>query len=453
MLRSSFALGLSFAFAFAGCNAGDTSGDAAGSATSPGGGASAAAGGDGQNGGAPTGQGSGSGATGAPSGGAVQLTGTPIVATATTGTADTLLGTPVDASFNQVNGTAIFKPRVGPDGAPVHSPQDQIQIGWTQIENTKELQANVSGWGLGQASANASSTTRYMSMRAYQIDYFEDVDVTQLAGTAPPTGVYFVSKIYYGHSYEALFSGDETQFSAAVAANLKAATGSISGKAQETRLSFTNVGRGLNATGGDALFVTSEDDFRNTYSSAGPAVPIYVEYRLIPGTSEPPGTTIAWESPLRATLAIDEIDVFHNGSLLDASDTAWDLRIDCSVDGAVVVSGQPLWSSTSVSAGGSHITDDGSGPQDPNPGSSTGTYGRYAQLPFSAQIPASNGDAIQCTINGSRIDKSTPVSLPNVTFQVNVDDATPVEARAGNYDSGNNLDYQIHYTVTYAGSQ
>jgi len=35
-----------------------------------------------------------------------------------------------------------------------------------------------------------------------------------------------------------------------------------------------------------------------------------------------------------------------------------------------------------------------------------------------------------------------------VTIQIPVD-TTRVDARQGNYDTGNGLDYQVHYTVTY----
>lgn len=80
------------------------------------------------------------------------------------------------------------------------------------------------------------------------------------AGTAPATAVYFVSKLYYGHSYEALFTGDSTNFTSAVAASLQAATGSISAKAASQNLTTTNVGRGLVPNGGSAIFAASQGD-------------------------------------------------------------------------------------------------------------------------------------------------------------------------------------------------
>ncbi len=378
-----------------------------------------------------------------PDAGSIVLTGTPILATARLGTGEALLGTTVDATFNQVNGDAIFAPRT------VHTPVEQVMTGWVQAETTKELAANVAGWGLTSAALDAGNSTRYMSMRAYQIDYYEDVDLTAVRATAPGPAVYFISKLYFGHSYEALFSGDSSQFTAAVAATLPQASGSISAKAQADHLMATNVGRGLVPNGGDAIFAASPSDVMSAYSASGDAVPIFVEYRLVPGVAEPEGTTIPWQSASHATIAIDEVDVFHNGAFLDATNTAWTVSVNCSVNGALVDQNDPLWTQSSVSAGGSHVDPGGSGPQDPNTGDPTSTYGRYAGLPWSRTFPVAAGNHLECDLSGTRTDPSTPVALPPVPIAIDVDTASNVDGRAGNYDTGNRLDYQVHYTVTY----
>jgi hypothetical protein len=379
----------------------------------------------------------------------VQLTGTPIVATAQLGTGDALLGTTADMVFNQVNGDTIFAPRSDGMGGLAHTTVNQITTAWILVENTNALAANLAGWGLASGSLDASNTTRYMSMRAYQVDYFEDVDLTMPTNTAPSSGIYFVTKIYYGHSYEALFQGSQTMFTAAVAATLPKASGSISATASNDNLMFSNVGRGLVPNDGDAIFAQSQTDVMNSYMASGPAVPIFVEYRLIPGASEPAGTQIPWASPYTATVAIDEIDVFHNGSFLDASNTAWKVTASCFVNGAQVSQNDTVFEQSSVSAGGSNVNPDGTGPQDPNSGDPTSTYGRYAQLPFNRPVPIGDGNTLRCDLAGERTDPSTPVALPPVSFTVPVDVSSPTDGRAGNYDTGNRLDYQVHYSVSY----
>jgi hypothetical protein len=376
----------------------------------------------------------------------ITLTGTPILATAQLGTGEALIGTTADVLFNQVNGDTIFTPRL------TQTTVNQITTGWVQAETTTQLAANIAGWGVGSAALDVSNKTRYMSMRAYQIDYYEDVDLTKPDKLAPPTAVYFVSRIYFGHSYEALFSGTESTFTAAVAATLPQASGSIQATAASDNLSATNVGRGLVPNSGTAIFAQSQGDVMANYMASGPSVPIFVEYRLIPGIAEPPGTQIPWSSPYSARIAIDEIDVFHNGSFLDASNTAWSVSTNCSINGAVVDQNDPVWTQSSVSAGGSDVNSDGSGPQDPNTGSPTSTYGRYASLAWSKSFPISTGNTLRCDVGGQRTDPSTPVELPNVAIVVPVDVTTDVDDRAGNYDTGNRLDYQLHYTVTYTAN-
>jgi len=380
----------------------------------------------------------------------VVLVGTPILATAQLGTGDTALGTTVDKDFAQINGDAIFKPRGDGSGGIAHTAVEQLSVGWVQAETTNQLAANIGGWGLTSAALGAGNDTRYMSMRAYQIDYYEDVDLTQLGTTAPGPAVYFVSKIYYGHSYEALFSGSSSTFTAAVAATLPHASGSISAAASADHLTASNVGRGLVPTSGDALFAANQADVTSKYTASGPAVPIFIEYRLVPGVAAPAGQTIPWASTNKATFAIDEIDVFHNGSFLDASNTAWAVSATCSVNGAVVDQDDAVWSSSSVSAGGTHVDPQGSGPQDPNTGNPTSTYGRYAGLTWKRTFPVNDGNFLECDLTGQRTDPSTPVPLPPITASVTVDTSTPVEGRPGNYDTGNRLDYQIHAYVTYS---
>ena len=113
-------------------------------------------------------------------GGEITLTGTPIVATAQLGTGEALIGTTTDNLFAQVNGDPIFALRSDANG-PVKTTVHQITTGWIQAENTNQLAANIAGWGIGSGALDTGNTTRYMSMRAYDVEYYEDVDLTRVA--------------------------------------------------------------------------------------------------------------------------------------------------------------------------------------------------------------------------------------------------------------------------------
>lgn len=73
------------------------------------------------------------------------------------------------------------------------------------------------------------------------------------------------------------------------------------------------------------------------YSTLGPSVSIYVEYRLVPGATAPVPAQIGWAAAVHARVSVTELDVFHSGAFLDASNTAWAVLADCKVNGVVAV--------------------------------------------------------------------------------------------------------------------
>lgn len=380
-----------------------------------------------------------------PDGRPIVLTGPEIIATAPAGIGHLTLGMPVDENFNQIGGESLF------ETAPQSSPQNAFQFQWVKAESSRELAANFRGWQLtGDFDLNTS--TRYMSMRANQTDYYEEVDLAKPAATAPNGAVYFVWKIYYGHSYEALFSADQTVFTSGVAAQLALAQGSISAKATELNLQQTNVGRGLVPNSGTAIFAQDAAEVQANYSaSPDSAVPIFVGYRLVPNAVLPEAAPIPWQGAIHPTLRITEIDVFHNGAVLDASNTAWDLWATCRLGGAVLVDGEAVWSHPEVSAGGSDVNPDGvTPPQDPNVNDPTTTYGRNAGLSWSHTFSVASQNVISCVIEGERNDVDPAVPLPPVLIEFAVDETQPIAAGiAGNYDVGTNLDYAVQYSVSY----
>jgi hypothetical protein len=81
----------------------------------------------------------------------------------------------------------------------------------------------------------------------------------------------------------------------------------------------------------------------------------------------------------------------------------------CFVNGAQVSQNDTVSEQSSVSAGGTDVNQGGTGPQDPNTGDPTSTYGRYAQLPFNRSVPIGDGNTLRCDLAGERTDPSTPV--------------------------------------------
>lgn len=104
-----------------------------------------------------------------------------------------------------------------------------------------------------------------------------------------------------------------------------------------------------------------------------------------------------------------------------------------------------------MTAGGTSVNPDGvTQPRDPNTGNASSTYGRYAGLAWSRTFSVAAGQRLECVLSGQRTDRTPPIALPTIPLVVpSVDTTRPVNGWAGNYDSGNNLDYLVHYTVSY----
>src|ERR1700735_1168083 len=101
---------------------------------------------------------------------------------------------------------------------------------------------------------------------------------------APRDAVYYASTIYLGHSYTARVESGATALSEELGAEFRGYGGSIKAFTESHNLQASFVARGLRPKIEASTFVVrSEQDILANYLVFGPAVPIAVEYRKIPG--------------------------------------------------------------------------------------------------------------------------------------------------------------------------
>lgn len=230
----------------------------------------------------------------------VQGTGMSVFASAPVGVGEHFLGIPLDAHFRPYQGpmgATLFAP-----GQPIRTPQHKVEHDIYRGASQLELEANFSGWGVSAQAGNTEST-RYASYRAMQID--EAVEVNDRTPMRPPPSdaVYYLWRVYLGHTFEMVFSAHESVFTARVAAALLGASGSLSAFASKNSLIWKMTGRGLVPRTGDAIFARDETGIMQSYTTEGAAVPIFVEYRTIPGRRPPDDRAIPWEDSQRSPLA------------------------------------------------------------------------------------------------------------------------------------------------------
>ncbi len=170
------------------------------------------------------------------------------------------LGRPFDASFGRLQGPdgASLFPKAQP--IPV-TPQNAMKHDVVLVRDTQTFQAHASVWGF-EARAGASNSQRFASYRAMIVREVHEVDDTTAMRRAPKTAVYYPARIYYGHVYEAVFSGSESNFNAGVAASLGAFSGGIEDFARQHDLKVNTSARGLTPKDGKAIFARSEEEIR-----------------------------------------------------------------------------------------------------------------------------------------------------------------------------------------------
>jgi hypothetical protein len=205
------------------------------------------------------------------------------------------LGRAVDATFRVVPGS---KPLFSGENRKQHREViNRWQSRYEVIEDAAKLAAFARAWAIAGAIETAA-TTRYAVYRAIQLNEFHEVDDTRPMAAPPASAAYYISKIWYGRSYEVRVWGDSNSFSASAKAEFLSFGGGAEGFARRFRLSMDREAVGLKPKTG-VLFARSEDDVRSAYAQdpdAGKPVPVLVEYTPIPGAKIPAPEVFEWKT-------------------------------------------------------------------------------------------------------------------------------------------------------------
>jgi hypothetical protein len=203
--------------------------------------------------------------------------------------------------------------------------------------------------------------------------------------------------------FEGVLSGSDTGFHAGVQARLKKWEFGIKAFAQSENLEFTATGLGLTPKTGDALFAWSIDDIAQKYDTTGNAVPIFVEYRGIPGAVID-RKSIPWLHAYRVEFRFKTFTVLNDGAWFFSP--SWNAMATCRKNGREV-GADKMWvmpPQTKVSSGGAYEitwshTFDGLGPIDVV---ACGVKGSYA----------TNGGVytLQETLSSDIVPRSTPLN-------------------------------------------
>ncbi|HTR50284.1 MAG TPA: hypothetical protein VMJ10_06220 [Kofleriaceae bacterium] len=219
----------------------------------------------------------------------------------TLSTAD--LGRPCDDSFHRIPGrlgSPLYARRKGTVAG-----SSGFQSEFLEADDTRELQANAEGWGIGAGSVDRAKQRRYVVYRASQQDNILEVDDTvDPAHEPPPEAKWYIASIFVGRSYEIVVEGDKTKFNVGVRAKIKAFDLGMSKLTESGFLHITAKGRGLvpkNDSDGDglpddALFAKSPQEIAKAYKASTDPVPMYVEYRSIPGRDVAMPAKLEWAS-------------------------------------------------------------------------------------------------------------------------------------------------------------
>lgn len=248
------------------------------------------------------------------------------------------LGVPHDVRFRPLQSTegATLFPKSGePKKTLLHQMKHEVIV----FESADELQANLSAWGLGEASAGTSGDKRYGTYRAVQIEYVLELDDTT-SMRRPPTGAaYYPWRVFFGRSFEMVFSGSSRNFHAGVKADFAVISGELEAFAERRRLQVSANARGLKPKSKRAIFAKDEKEILEHYEQSPEVVPIFVEYRQIPRTQlrrDP----ISWIEPLDVELRYTSFKIDQDGTW---GSTPWTLTAFCYVDGVELEFENPIW--------------------------------------------------------------------------------------------------------------
>lgn len=361
-----------------------------------------------------------------------------MLALAPMGISEAQLGRPLDAHFEAFAGQD--GERLFPRGQIRKQGLHQMEHSITAMESRRSWEANIgvsaAVWGVS-ASGGQGSTKRFASYRASQLVESREIDDATEMRPPPPNAVWYVSRLFYGRSYELVFSGDARTFNAAVRARLYFATGGVKMFSETNKIEVKAQGRGLEPANGEAIFATNADEIQKGYRQAGEPVPVMVEYRTIPRACVPDDEPIPWLEPKRVRLAFDTIDVYKKAA------DGWTVDAKCTITDKDVIVEQPsIWNNKSGLSSGCKSDVPG-----PRGASSYCSYNMY----WATGIDLFDGDRLRCGIKGTMGGQAGTKEIPYAELsQVITKDLQPVTGTFG--DGDNTTEYRVHYTLSPAGA-
>ncbi|HEY5959432.1 MAG TPA: hypothetical protein VIV60_22895, partial [Polyangiaceae bacterium] len=249
------------------------------------------------------------------------------------------------------------------------------------VDTTEGLHANAAAWGILTVSGGVDYSTRYASFRAYHLSQVAEIDDTTEIAAVPDGAIYYLWRVYYGHSYEEVVSGAADRFTSEVRAMFPVVSGEVSGFARNKNLESRIAGRGMRPTSGKALFAQSPAEIQAMYTMDGPDVPIFVEYRQLSGTMTD-RSAVAWLQPLHARVRFTNLTVTNDGSW---GTTIWSVSAWCRINARDV----PLQHSTVLPD--SRVED-----------------GNTYPVTWEEEVSALPGDSLRCGTSARLHDDATP---------------------------------------------
>jgi hypothetical protein len=162
------------------------------------------------------------------------------------------------------------------------SPQGKLTTNVFKVADNETLTAHASAWGLVSAGAEISAEKTYVTRRLALVEDVLELDESSKMFKPPKGAVYYPWRVYRGWSFEVVCSGSSSKMNSSFEAQLLVAEGGVTQFAKRAQVDCETIGHGIEIDGKQAVFADSLDEIEKRFRS-GPAVPILVEWRLIPG--------------------------------------------------------------------------------------------------------------------------------------------------------------------------
>ncbi len=202
---------------------------------------------------------------------------------------DNNLGRPVDKNFTvMAEQGSLF-----PDAKIRKHKESDVAAKTVVFRREESLKANISVWRIFSAGIETSASSRYGVYRVSYITQAAELDDSAEMDDPPKGAKYYVSKIYYGHLYEAVVFGSESDFHGGVEAKLGKYNGNLGDFKKEHNLKVEVLARGVEHKSEDALYISNQEDFQRYYKpDYDNPVPIFIEYKSLPDRKAPDSKTI-----------------------------------------------------------------------------------------------------------------------------------------------------------------